>query len=203
MSSTISGTRSVTSARFRVNTRTSSPSRWIWIRAPSSFHSTAAGRIRSKAPRMSSADWASIGCTGVRSERRNRARAALPPSIAAAATAPRSPASIAARRTSASGHLRRARDGVDHHALEGSLADLAHQEPSQEALFLLGRTGEQVVERLPASRLRPGAGESADPAERLVDLDELERRRRAPAEGRRGATPMPTPIDPCGRTPER
>ena len=41
--STTSGSRAVTSSSVRVKIRTSSPERWTWIRAPSSFHSTAAG----------------------------------------------------------------------------------------------------------------------------------------------------------------
>ena len=37
------GSRAVTSSSVRVKIPTASPSRWTWIRAPSSFHSTAAG----------------------------------------------------------------------------------------------------------------------------------------------------------------
>ena len=37
--STTAGRRSVTSLRLRVKRRTSSPRRWAWMRAPSSFHS--------------------------------------------------------------------------------------------------------------------------------------------------------------------
>src|SRR5205823_4603226 len=53
--STSSGTRDVASARVRVNTRTSDPRRWTWTRAPSSFHSTAAGAIRPIASSRSAA----------------------------------------------------------------------------------------------------------------------------------------------------
>ena len=43
--STTSGRRSVTSLRLRVKTRTSSPGRCTWMRAPSSFHSTDASPV--------------------------------------------------------------------------------------------------------------------------------------------------------------
>ncbi len=52
---------------------------------------------------MSGADAASIGRTGRPTSRPIAARAALPPARAAAATGPEYPASITARRTSASG----------------------------------------------------------------------------------------------------
>ena len=62
--STTSGTRAVMSSSVRVNTATSAPWRWIWIRAPSSFHSIAAVPSRSSAAVTLSAVWASIGCSG-------------------------------------------------------------------------------------------------------------------------------------------
>jgi hypothetical protein len=103
VASTISGTRVVTSARFRVNARTSAPSRWTCSRAPSSFHSTDAGRIRSNASPIASALWASIGWSGDRTWSRKRDRPAGPSASAAAATGPRSPPTISARRTDEAG----------------------------------------------------------------------------------------------------
>jgi hypothetical protein len=86
-----------------VNTATLSPARCTWMRAPSSFHSTAAGLIRSKASWMVGAVWASIGWSGRPTSRRNRRRPALPSVSAASATAPSEPRSISARRTSLAG----------------------------------------------------------------------------------------------------
>ena len=125
---------------------------------------------------MPSADCASIGWTGVSTDRWKRANARLPPLIAAFDAAPRSPESIAARRTSGAG-TPAARDGVDHHALERSLADLAHQQPEQERPLRLGGLREQVLE-LGARRLRAGAREAADPSQRRIHFDQLERRLR-------------------------
>ena len=61
---TISGTRWVMSSSVLLNTRTRSPSRWIWIRMPSIFHSSAAGEIFSKAASRLGAEAASMGRTG-------------------------------------------------------------------------------------------------------------------------------------------
>ena len=55
--------RSVMSLRLRVNRRTSSPRRWAWTRAPSSFHSTEASPVAASASATSLAGEASIGCT--------------------------------------------------------------------------------------------------------------------------------------------
>ena len=70
------------------------------------------------------------------------------------------------------------RDRVRHHAFERALAQLAEEEPDQEPLLGLGRAGEERGElfaprplrALPADRLKPGHG--------LVDLAQLEGRRR-------------------------
>ncbi len=83
--------------------RTSSPSRWTWIRAPSSFHSTAAGPVLASADSTSGAVEASIGAIGRPTSSRNAASAGSPSPSAAEATAPRSPRSISARRTAATG----------------------------------------------------------------------------------------------------
>src|SRR5207249_992835 len=97
--STTSGTRAVTSWRWRVNTRTSSPALWSWMRAPSSLYSKAAGPSRSSAASTSSAVLASMGATGERSRSEKRPRPAAPSSSAARATSPTLPEYIAACRT--------------------------------------------------------------------------------------------------------
>ncbi len=98
---TILGSRSVTSLRLRVKSRTSSSRRWAWMRAPSSFHSTDASPVSSSASATVGADAASIGCTG-RPTVRPKPPRSMPPR-AARATTGSDPASIAARRTSAAG----------------------------------------------------------------------------------------------------
>ena len=93
----------MTLSSVRVKMPTESPSRWTWIRAPSSFHSTAAGPVLAKAASTSGAVWASIGAIGRPTSSRNAANASSPSPSAASATAPRSPRSISARRTAATG----------------------------------------------------------------------------------------------------
>ena len=93
------------SSRVRVAIRMSSPDRWTWIRIPSSFTSTASSpppALASAASRSGALD-ASIGSTGRPTSSPNPANASSPPVSAATATAVVEPASIAARRTDASG----------------------------------------------------------------------------------------------------
>ena len=86
-----------------MKTRTSPSRRCTWMRAPSSFHSIAAGEIRSSAASTSAAVPASIGATGRPTSSPIRRRPSTPSASAVPAAAARSPPSIAARRTSADG----------------------------------------------------------------------------------------------------
>ena len=61
-------------------------------------------------------------------------------------------------------------DGLDHHPLEGALAELAREQPDQEALLGGGRPPEQLAEQPPPLGLRPGPGQPADALEGGVDL---------------------------------
>ena len=88
--------------------------------------------------------WASIGPTGCPTRSVNSDSAVSPPVRAAAATAGRSPPSIAARRTVAAGSARGLGDGVGHHPGERALPQLAAEEPAQERLLGLRCRGEQV-----------------------------------------------------------
>ncbi len=72
------------------------------MRAPSSFHSTAAGWTFASAAPMSAAGWASIGWSGWPTRRRSAASPGSPSVRAIVATAPRSPRSMSPRRTEAS-----------------------------------------------------------------------------------------------------
>src|SRR3954468_101752 len=77
--------------------------RCTWTRAQSSFHSRIALPNDTSASAILGAESASIGCTGRKSWREYRASAGSPSVSTASATAPRSPASITARRTFAAG----------------------------------------------------------------------------------------------------
>ena len=61
-------------------------------------------------------------------------------------------------------------DGLDHHPLQGALAELARQQADQEALLGGGRPPEQLANQPPPLGLRPGPGQPADPLEGGVDL---------------------------------
>ena len=188
-----------------MNTRTSSPSRWTWIRAPSSFHSTAAGRIRSKADGMSSADCASIGCSGVRSEsRKPREGRRRLPSMAAAAAAPRSPRQHRGAPDLGERHVRR---------------PARRRRPSRPRGRPGGSRPSGARGGTPARRPWPvrtgrGAPCGGPPGSRRRPVNRSGRARRrpraaptwpapAPAEAGPSSDAHPTPIDPCGSTPER
>ena len=101
--STSSGTRAVTSCSSRVNTRTSSPALWSWMRAPSSLYSNEASPRRRSASSTSFAGLASMGAIGESTRSEKRTRPAAPCSSAARATSPRLGANMAACRTAAGG----------------------------------------------------------------------------------------------------
>ena len=101
---TSSGTLPVISRRVRVQTRTSSPSRWTWMRAPSSLYSTVTSGPRpANAVSSESPGEASIGRTGRPTRRLTAASAGAPPSSARRAVSGRLPESMNARRTTAAG----------------------------------------------------------------------------------------------------
>src|SRR3954469_18573512 len=102
--STSSGTPSVTSRRVRVHTRTTSPFRCTWMRAPSSLYSTVTSVPRSaSASSREEPGLAGIGRTGRPIWSRTSSRAATPPASATAAVSGRLPESMKARRTSVTG----------------------------------------------------------------------------------------------------
>jgi hypothetical protein len=80
--------------------RTSSPRRWIWIRIPSSFHSTDdLAKLVTASGTLAAVD-ASIGRIGRKSSSRTAFRPSSPSVIATSAVRVRSPESISARRAS-------------------------------------------------------------------------------------------------------
>src|SRR5207245_2611961 len=97
---TISGRLEVTSLSRRLKTRTASPFRWIWIRAPSSLYSIAVSPpCSARTSSRSSAISASIGFIGARRRRPRDRSASAPSNKAISATNPRSPRNIWAVRT--------------------------------------------------------------------------------------------------------
>ena len=203
--STTSGTRAVTSCSWRVKTRTSSPARCTWSRAPSSLYSKAASPSRSSASSASPAGFASIGATGDSSRSEKRARPAAPSSSAARATSPMLPANIAACRTLGGGQLGGLRDRLQHEALERALAHLARQQLEQEAAPRVVRALEQ---RAQAARrdVRPSPRPSRSRARRAPRRGP--RASAAPPPAARPASPparlrQPIPIRPWGSVPVR
>ena len=159
--STSSGTRSVTSSSVRVNTATRSPSRWICTRMPSSFHSTAAGPCgRTRRPGQVRSGRAS-GAAVTRRRAGTVAGAAVPSARTAWATGVSVPARVTARRTSAAGRSGRDRNRLGEYAVERALAELAADQPGQQAL--LGRRGSrhQVARRARRAVVEPGPDRSA------------------------------------------
>ena len=170
--STMPGRRSVTSLRLRVQTPTSSPRRWTWMRAPSSFHSTDAGPggssplapvASASASVTSAAVCASIGCTGRSTVSPTAVSPASPSSRAMTATRGRSPASIAARRTARERDVERLGGGVGDEPLEGAVPQLADEQAADEVLLVLGRRarGGRAAGRTGPSASRPRSGSPA------------------------------------------
>ena len=167
--------------------RTSSPRRWIWMRMPSSFHSTDA---RSK-PATASAD-----ALGRRGEHREDRAEELEADVAQALLALGhrdlgGAREVAGEHQRAARELRRdagrLRDRVDHQPGERALPQLAGEQPLDEVGLVLGRALEQARR---GSRVR----RAADPlpvaawivGDRPVEV--VDRRATAPP---RRATSMP------------
>ncbi len=91
------------SARVRVKIRTSSPCRCTWMRAPSSLNSTDASPTAAIASETVAAVDASIGWTPRPTTSPTSSSSPAVPVRASTAVSPRSPDSIAARRTAAAG----------------------------------------------------------------------------------------------------
>ena len=139
---TTSGTRAVMSSRLRVKTATSSPSRCTWMRTPSSFHSTAAGptsRQRRGDARRGLGQHRLQRAADREAERARAPRA--PPAQrgrghrAEVAAQHQRPPHLGRRHAGGPG------DGLDHHALQRALAQLARR---------AGRPGSAARRRSPA-----------------------------------------------------
>ena len=92
------------------------------------------------------------------------------------------------------GHVRRLRDGRQHHPVARPLAQLPGDEPREPGLLLLRRPGEEVADGRGPFSARALATDRLDPAERGVDLEHRQRR------GLRRVRPVaqPAPADPDG-----
>ena len=185
------GCRAVTSSSVRVKIADRrSPSRCTWMRAPSSFHSTAAGPVFSSAAATSGAVEASIGAIGRPTSSRNCPRS--PPASATSATAPRSPRSISARRTAVDRHARGLRHRVADDRRQRALPDVAEHERAQERLLGRGRAGHQRHQRGPPRGHRARAAQRRDVRQRGVHLGDGQRRLRR---GRRRIVAQRRPAD--------
>ncbi len=125
---------------------TSSPRRWAWIRAPSSFHSTEASPVSPMAAATSVAGDASIGCTGRNGVNSIAANAGAPP-VERGARRDRQRAGHHRRPLHVtSGDVGRAGDGRGHHAVERALTQFAADDAEHESLLGLGGPLEHVAQ---------------------------------------------------------
>ncbi len=124
--------------------------------------------------------------------------------MAAVAVAPRSPVSIAARRTSVRGTsaARETASTITPSRAPCRISPISR--PRRKSLLVVRGPCEQIVERRAAGRLGAGAGQCADPGECAASTSSSSNVAGAGAgDGRSFRDAHPTPIDPCGSTPER
>ena len=146
--------------------RTSSPALCTWMRAPSSLYSSAASpsdrqrlaRRRRRRRRASAAPAAERGG-------RSASSAAAPPARSAAGDR-RQVAGQHRRAPHARGrHACRARDGLDEHAFERALAQLAEEQPDEKVLLVDPWRGSRAVcSRSTRRRVLPGPEDAATSA---------------------------------------
>ena len=179
---TISGTRSVMSSSVLVNTRTCSPSRWIWILMPSIFHSSAAGEIFSRAASRLGAEAASMGRTGWPTRSVKARSAAIDRSaVAVSGCAKRRLGDLGERSAQLVGpaHLRGRSAGrlghrVGHDALERALPQVTSDQPDQELPLAVRGPPDQAREQFAPPGLRAWPCEGADLLERGVGLGQVQ-----------------------------
>ena len=201
--STTSGSRAVMSSSDRVATSTSSPERCTWIRMPSSFTSTATSAPRAglgeRRRRPSGRSRRASAAPGGRPRARSRP-ARRRPSNAARATATVEPASIAARRTAASGTSAADGQRLLHQRVERALAYGAGDHAPQPRLLVGGRAPEELGDRGRPRRLRSRPRQRRERLERLVHL-------RAPSASTTsaggGQRRQPAPAQPGAPLPQR
>ena len=199
--STTSGTRSVMSARFRVYARTSSPSRCTWMRAPSSFHSTAAVPVRSSAL----ADRSRLREHGL-----DRAEQSEPelvePGRPFCQRLRRNCGQVAGEHDGAAhvrdGYLRCSRDGVDDHTLERALPEPPEQQTRQESLLASVARENSVASSSRRFACEPGP-EVAAMRDIAASTSTSASVGVVAGSGRSRSAAQPTPIEPGGNTPER
>ena len=166
-----------------MKTRTSSPTRCTWMRAPSSLYSTDAspdGLDRLAAARPPSPRASAAPARPTTSPTASSSSAV--PVSARRAVSPRSPESIAARRTRRRRAVGCPGDRVEQHALERAGAQVAEEHAADEVLLALGRPRRELAQRRRArSPARPRARRHGEPVERVVEVGDREARRRRPA----------------------
>ena len=172
------------------------------MRAPSSFHSTAAALGAPSAASSDGAVLASIGCTGRPTCRWN----AIEPVRTARQRG------LGDRREIAREHGRAAHRGcidpggrgdrIGDDSGQRPLAQLAAGEHREEAPLVRRGAREERRERLAPHGGRAGSARGLDRRERAVDVGDLERRRGAGA-GRSRSAAQPTPVRRWRSSPER
>ena len=181
-----------------MKTRTSSPARCAWM-APVELPLDRRRTRRRERAATDSALAASIGWTGRITCRWMLSSAAS--SRARGGRSHRDRRSTSARRTSASGSAA-ARDRIGHHALERALAQLAEQEPPEEASLGL-RRGRTARRDARGGRRSSPRGRARDLGDQSVDLEHRQgghRRRRPPRSC--AASPIRRPRGPANRADE-
>ncbi len=146
---------------------------------------------------------ASIGCTGRPTSSRKPASAAAPPASAASATGP----SVAAQHHRPPHVARPATPGgpgdrVEHHALEGALAQLADEQPRSRKRCSAAVARRTARRAAAAGRLRPGAGLPPIPSKAASTSPTLSVGSAAGA-GTSRSDAQPTPIRRCRSSPDR
>ena len=165
-----------------------------------------AGRRHRPPPRPRLRSWPRRRASGAPAAPR-RAPPARAPRPRRAARAPATsavvPASMAARRTTGIGHGVRRRDGGEHHAVEGALAQVAGDEVDEEALLVGRRAAHQPGQLGPAGCRRAGTRGGRQAGEGGVDLDDGEAGLGRPARAATPASGTRRPRRRCGSTPDR
>ena len=159
-----------------MNTRTSSPALWSWMRAPSSLYSNAAGPSRSSAASTSSAVLASMGETGDSRRSEKRASPAAPSSSATRATSPTLPEYIAACRTSAGGRPAARAMASDSTPSSAPCRSSPTNSSTRNRRSSGARAGEQVPQRAASRRSAdPAPALRRDDVARAIDVEEGQR----------------------------
>ena len=158
-----------------MNTRTSSPALWTWMRAPSTLYSNAAGPSRSERGH----DVVRGAGQHRRHRRQQPQREPRQPGRALLQRRPRDFPDVA-RVHRGLAHVRRRQAGgprhrVEQDALERALPHLAHEQLDQEPPLVRPRAGEQRLDRRHPPLRRPGPALAGQGLAHPVHVEERQR----------------------------